>query len=255
MKFLTITGLLFMVSLQCNAQELLKSKVFRWEDMPEIRSLPGKKRSILEGSSTVFSYLEVHATILFAGNKRAPLVHKHPEHEELIVVKEGVLDATLKGKRIKVPAGGVILACPGDDHIISNGSEKATSYYIFRWKSGKSRTENTKTHTSAIWQWNDLKFIPDINGGRRDVMNRPTALLTKLEMHVTTLNKALQSQTENQHSGDEFILVKSGEAEFNINGIPHKVQPGTLIYVTGNNSHSIRNTGKGQCEYYAIRME
>jgi len=78
-------------------------------------------------------------------------------------------------------------------------------------------------------------------------------LLKDLEMHVTTLNEGITSHEEHVHSNEEIILVIKGEVEESIDGTPHRMGPGSLILLTDNVSHGIKNVGKGQCEYFAFK--
>jgi quercetin dioxygenase-like cupin family protein len=86
-------------------------------------------------------------------------------------------------------------------------------------------------------------------------MQRATATFEELEMHVTTLNEGVTSHDEHVHESEEIILVIKGEVEESINGIPHKAGPGSLILLLDDDSHGIRNVGKGQCEYFAFKWK
>ena len=72
-------------------------------------------------------------------------------------------------------------------------------------------------------------------------------------MHVTTLNEGLISHAEHVHANEELIIVKKGTVEESIDGQTHLLGPGSVILLTDEVSHGIKNAGKGQCEYYALK--
>lgn len=84
-------------------------------------------------------------------------------------------------------------------------------------------------------------------------MRQPTSMLKELEMHVTTLNEGLPSHSPHSHPDEEIILVRFGTVEEMIKDTSYKLGPGSVIFLTNNDFHGIRNAGKGKCEYYAIR--
>lgn len=215
----------------------------------------GRPKSIISGTTPTLDYLEVHMENLPVGNGKKLPMTKHSNYEEMIIVREGVLDVVINGNRWSVPAGGIILICPGDSHLITNNSQAPAAYYLFHWKTVKVPPPNRQNRQSSVYQWNDLTFVPSENGGRRNVLQRPTADLNELEIHVTTLKEGLTSHKAHTHADDEFILVKTGRVEETIGGIPYKAGTGDLIFLAGNDLHGIRNDGSGICEYYAIRLK
>jgi uncharacterized cupin superfamily protein len=254
-KSILLSVIFFLLWFFPNSQENLVSKICLWEDLVETRSLHGTDKIILEGGTPVFSKIEVHATSLFPGKKIASEADKYPGYEELIIVKEGVPEFILNGSRALVKEGGVILVCPDDKYVVINSTDKPTTWYTFRWKAKSFSPEEKLNKKSAVFQWNDLTFKPSENGGRRNVLQRPTAQLTELEIHVTTLKARLPSHAAHTHPDDEFILVKTGNVEMSVSGKPYKAGAGSLYFLKGEDPHGIRNIGDIACEYYAIRMK
>ncbi len=175
--------------------------------------------------------------------------------EELIIVKEGLIEQSINGVKKVVGPGSVILALPGDDHGIWNAGDTEASYYIIRWRTGEETNlaRSKESGGSKFYDWNEIEFKTTSKGGKRQIMQRPTALLKDMEMHVTTLNEGVTSHEEHIHSNEEIILMIKGEAEESINGIPHRMTPGSLVLLTDNVPHGIKNVGKGQCEYFAFK--
>jgi (S)-ureidoglycine aminohydrolase len=238
-----------------NTQENLVSKVYHWQDLFETKSLQGTERTILAGCTPVFSNIEARATTLFPGNRVTSAADNNSGYEELIIVKEGVPDIVLNGTRALVEEGGVILVCPADEYLIINNFNKPVSWYTFRWKAKSFPPEEKLNKKSVVFQWDNLAFLPSENGGRRNVMQRATAQLNELEIHVTTLKAGLPSHAAHTHPDDEFILVKTGNVEMSVSGKPYKAGAGSLYFLKGEDPHGIRNIGDVACEYYAIRMK
>jgi (S)-ureidoglycine aminohydrolase len=90
-------------------------------------------------------------------------------------------------------------------------------------------------------------------GGRRDFFDRPTATTTNYEMHVTTLNEGLPSHAPHTHPAEEVILLIKGDAVMSIDNKDYSGSAGALFYLPSESLHGIRNTGKGQCEYFAFQ--
>ena len=216
----------------------------------------GERRQVFEGHTNTLTYFEVHVTTLDPG--QAPHAsHVHTDMEELIIVKDGKILQSLNGTEKVLGPGSVVLASPGDNHGISNAGDEKASYYILRWKVREPvDLKRSKTAGgSQFYDWNDIEYKTSEKGLRRQFMNRPTALLEELEMHVTTLNEGITSHGEHVHSSEEIIIVIRGEVEERIDGAKHILGPGSLILLTDNVPHGIRNTGIGQCEYFAFKWE
>lgn len=251
---LFISFLFIGIASQSQSNNKLTTAVYEWEKLSVTKTSSGEKRQLLEGQTSVLPYLEIHVTTLNPG--KAPHgSHVHTDMEELIIVKEGKIEQNINGVKKVVGPGSVILVLPGDEHGIWNAGDTNASYYIIRWKTGnKPNAEQAKqSGGSKIYDWKNIAFKTTEKGGKRQFMHRPTALLKDLEMHVTTLNEGVTSHKEHVHSNEEIILMIRGEAEESISGIPHRMTPGSLVLLTDEVSHGIRNAGKGQCEYFAFK--
>ena len=236
--------------------EKLNTYVYDWNKLEVKKTNSGEKRQIFEGHTNDLSYFEVHVTTLNPG--KAPHgSHVHTDMEELIIVKEGLIEQSINGNKRVVGPGSVILALPGDDHGIWNAGDTQASYYIIRWKTGGDpNIERAKqSGGSKFYDWKDIEFKTTSKGGKRQFMQRTTALLEELEMHVTTLNEGVTSHGEHVHESEEIILVIKGEVEESINGTGHRAGPGSLILLMDNVPHGIQNVGKGQCEYFAFKWK
>jgi quercetin dioxygenase-like cupin family protein len=84
-------------------------------------------------------------------------------------------------------------------------------------------------------------------------MQQELSALKELEIHVTTLNNGLSSHSGHSHDDEEFVLVRYGNVEMDLDGTHYKGGPGSLFFLTSQGTHSINNIGSTPCEYYAIR--
>jgi len=250
---------IFMILLLCFSAfsqqlEKLNTSVFDWNKLQADKTEYGESRLIFKGRTNSLSYFEVHVSSLNPGEA----VHtnqRHPDIEELIIVKDGNVEQRINGRKKVLGPGSVILITPGDKHGITNEGTVPASYYMLNWKvenpvdPDRSQTEGD----SQYYDWNEIEYQVTKKGGKRQFMRRPTGILSELEMHVTTLNENTMSHAEHVHDPEEIILVIRGEVEESIDGTPYKVGPGSLILLMDMVPHGIKNAGKGQCEYFAFK--
>ena len=65
---------------------------------------------------------------------------------------------------------------------------------------------------------------------------------------ITRINKALQKDSTNAR----YLLLK-GNATMNVGGKDYPMSPGDFVFAASHDFHGIRNSGKGQCEYFAFQ--
>lgn len=233
----------------------LPSAVYVWNQLKIEKTATGEKRQILEGITTHLSYLEIHTTTLGPG--KAPHgAHKHAE-EEVIIIKEGSLKITLNDSSKIVGPGSVIVIMPDDMHGFVNAGNTNTTYYVIK---SRSRTPVDKQRSSLaggsfVINANDIVYKEGAKGGRKSYFERPTAMLSRFEIHTTTLNEGLQSHDPHTHIAEELMIVVSGNVDFQIGETHHKAAPGDLVLVRSGILHAPKNDGKGACTYFAIQFQ
>src|SRR5690348_15614121 len=94
---------------------------------------------------------------------------------------------------------------------------------------------------STVFKWEDFKAKPTGNGERRDVTDRPTATFEILESHITTLLPGKMSHPPHQHAREEFIILRDGTLDVNINGAITRAGPGSLLFFASNDFHNVTN--------------
>ena len=238
----------------CLAQSIA-SNTYVWNDSPLIKKPTSEQRAILEGSTTDFSHLEIHATTLPAHHKPHP-AHQHDD-EELIIIKEGQLTITIEGKTRTLGPGSVALMMPGDKHGFANNGEASATYYVMRYTSKEPvDLERGRKAGGSFWiDWNEVAFKPHDKGGIRRMFDRATAMTKRFEMHVTTLNQGLWSHPPHTHRAAEILLMKDDSAQESIDGKLVAATRGDLIFLESNVPHALQNTSKGSCTYFAFQFE
>ena len=111
----------------------LESGVFAWDSFPVEKTANGERRAVFDSVSATVDRLETHITTIDVG-KASHAAHRHPD-EELIFVREGVIEATINGVAHQAPAGSVIFYASNDLHGMRNAGETRASYFVLRWTS------------------------------------------------------------------------------------------------------------------------
>jgi mannose-6-phosphate isomerase-like protein (cupin superfamily) len=71
--------------------------------------------------------------------------------------------------------------------------------------------------------------------------------------HVTTLNVGQASHEPHRYPEEELMIVKEGTAETLQNGKASRLGPGSLIFHSTNDLHSIRNVESTPATYHVIQ--
>jgi XRE family transcriptional regulator, regulator of sulfur utilization len=118
---------------QVNKDPPLTSAVHPWETLPVEKTASGERRAVFDGYTTTVDRLETHITTVNPGTG-SHAAHRHPD-EELVYVREGVIEATINGVSKRAPAGSVIFFASNDLHGMRNVGETPASYFVLRWTS------------------------------------------------------------------------------------------------------------------------
>lgn len=233
----------------------LDPKVYHWNQLEAIKEDTRVRRQILEGSTTSLVHFEVHSSTLEPGKAPHP-PHTHADLEELMIVKEGTVKITINGTSKILGAGSIAFAMPGDEHGIENAGNTEATYLILKYKGRKQDIERGKQDGSSFMiDWNDLTTKNTGKGYRRDFLNRSTSQLAKFEMHTTALNKDSVSHAPHTHVEEEVLFIIRGNVTMHIDGKLYPAAAGDIVFLPSMISHALLNTGKDQCEYFAIQWK
>jgi mannose-6-phosphate isomerase-like protein (cupin superfamily) len=232
-----------------SASDILLSGVYKYENMKVVNKSYGWTGEILKGQTRSLEMFEIKAIGLMKGKGLATYTVEAGV-DELIIIMEGTGEFFIKNKPKVLSKGSVAVIPQGEKVRLRNGGRKDMIYYTFRFKTGK---KSSKSITTFISQWDTITFKPSANGGRRNIINQETSAMKNLEIHVTTLKEGLPSHAAHTHADEEIILIRKGTAEESIGDFSYPAPLGSAIFLTNVDRHGIKNAGKGECEYYAIR--
>jgi quercetin dioxygenase-like cupin family protein len=112
------------------------SKVFHDTQISWQGSDEKKGREFFFGATHGGFKIEMHETMLGPGTRtHAP--HKH-EHEEIIILAEGTLEAYFDGKTENVEAGSVIWLASNQMHSVRNAGTTPCHYYVIELRGNEA---------------------------------------------------------------------------------------------------------------------
>ena len=139
---LTMCATIGAVALGQSEKPLMGSSVFDWNAIEAKPSKVGSTRKFFQAPTATLDELECHVTTLNPGETpHAP--HKHPD-EELIIIKEGTVEAMVNGQMKRVGPGSVIFQAANQMHSIRNVGQTAAVYHVIKWNSPGMLKNKTK---------------------------------------------------------------------------------------------------------------
>jgi quercetin dioxygenase-like cupin family protein len=135
---LTLSALAVLGSLSAEAQSsasagdvprLVHSQLFSYDKLP-VRTAPNgmTSRAVMQGTLATGEFIEVHETMLPAGEMPHP-PHRHT-HSELLLIREGELQVDSDGQRGIVHAGDVVFTASAVLHSLKNIGAGPASYFV-----------------------------------------------------------------------------------------------------------------------------
>jgi quercetin dioxygenase-like cupin family protein len=119
------------ITLVQSQKPLMTSSVFDWNVIEVKTTKTGASRDFFKGPTATLDQLECHVTTLKPGEApHAP--HQHPE-EELIIVKEGTIEAMQNGVTKRAGPGSMIFEASNDLHGLRNVGQTPATYYVIKY--------------------------------------------------------------------------------------------------------------------------
>jgi XRE family transcriptional regulator, regulator of sulfur utilization len=118
---------------------LLGSAVFDWSTVEAKPTETGSVRSFFKMRTATLEQLEVHVTTLNPGKAPHP-PHRHP-NEEMIIVREGTVEAFVNGEWKRVGPGSVIFFASNQLHGLRNTGSEPAVYHVINWKTEATPAE------------------------------------------------------------------------------------------------------------------
>ena len=106
---------------------------------------------------------------------------------------------------------------------------------------------------STAFDYTVIKATKTSVGEKRQFCDNPTKTLGRLEIHETSLKPGQMAHPPHQHPEEELTVVRQGTVEVLVNGVLKRVGPGSVIFQSSNDMHSIKNVGTDVAIYHAIK--
>ena len=251
----TLLIILQVITMNAFAQmEPISSGVIHWKDLTVKKDTLRAMRRLAEGTTPEFKYFEIHATTQEKGAIPRP-PHTQSDIEEMMIVTDGTMKCTIGSKTAILGAGSVILIPPHQSQEFENVGNGPLTYYVFMFQSRKPMSmERSDTSGGALLlNVDSLQWIPTAKGGGMKYFNRPTAMCSNMEMHMTALNHKGPSHTPHTHIDTEIVLVTEGEMSVTIDGKEFTGNAGDLFFMESNTLHGVNNAAEKPCKYFAFK--
>jgi quercetin dioxygenase-like cupin family protein len=90
---------------------------------------------------------------------------------------------------------------------------------------------------------------------QRSLVDTATAILSKLEMHESTLKPGQSSHLPHRHAHEEVIVLYQGDVDVLQENIHRKAHAGDVIFLASNEWHNFTNVGTTDAKYLVIRID
>jgi quercetin dioxygenase-like cupin family protein len=113
-------------------KSLLDSTAWQWPQIAARDTDVGQYRHVVRQPTRTLEELEMHITTLKPHTaSHAP--HTHP-NEEMVIIKEGTLQAHVNGREIVVGPGSVLFFASNQPHAVQNVGDTPATYHVINWK-------------------------------------------------------------------------------------------------------------------------
>lgn len=127
----TVVTTLGVVALAQTRKPIMQSSVFHWNSLEAKPTKTGARREVFDTPTATLDQLECHVTTINPGEApHAP--HQHPD-EELIIVKEGTIEAMQNGVTKQAGPGSIIFEASNQLHGLRNEGKTPATYYVIKW--------------------------------------------------------------------------------------------------------------------------
>lgn len=108
----------------------LQSAVYDWNTLVATKTARGERRQVLDSPTATLAKVECHVTTLNIG-ETPHAAHRHAD-EELIIVKDGEIEATVDGVVTRGGPGSIFFFASNSMHGMRNVGGTLATYYVFR---------------------------------------------------------------------------------------------------------------------------
>ncbi len=129
-----------LIQAQTTDKSPLKTAVYDWTKFPTgVDKVRRGARLFFNGPTATLAELDCHATTVNPGAATHP---PQPQpNDELIIVKEGTLEAQVDGQAKRFGQGSILLQVAGDLHGVKNVGDTPATYYVIKIVPNASPTD------------------------------------------------------------------------------------------------------------------
>lgn len=113
--------------------EALPSKAYLWDSLPVHKNPQNgmETRSVFKGALHTGAVVGLHLSSLPPGQMPHP-AHHHV-NEEMMLVREGTLDATVSGRTTRLGPGSVFYVASNEEHGLKNAGDVTAQYFVIEF--------------------------------------------------------------------------------------------------------------------------
>ena len=200
------------------------------------------------GPTRDLSPLRVAVHTLKAGHSFIPSAGDSSDH--LLIMKQGSLAVSDDTLHKTLGPGGIGLFTAGKRPTFKNAGTNKAVFYLFSFRSHHTPDQ---ANVTTIIDWPDMVMKKTDKGESRQIFSRPTAWLSKLDMHATTLDPGQISHPQHMHRAEEIILLRSGHVRMHIANGYKDASAGDLVFLPSGVPHDLENSNTGRAEYFALQ--
>jgi quercetin dioxygenase-like cupin family protein len=135
------------VSVAQDAGGLLDSTAWKWQDLSAKKTDVGELRNVVRQPTRTLDELEMHITTLNP-HTASHKPHTHP-NEEMVILREGTLQAHVNGREIVIGPGSVLFFASMQPHAVQNVGDTPATYFVINWASPGTKTKKIPTPPSG----------------------------------------------------------------------------------------------------------
>lgn len=254
MKILLALVLLFTSFVQAQT-DTLKSSAYNWSDSIQKKN-PKDRKVLFNGKTIDLLNINIHTSTLAPNQINHPPVARD-NFEEVVIVKDGNLNVILGDSTKVLGPNSIALIVAGTLQSFKNTSTLPATYYVIQFISKNSVNINRGMEAggSVIKDFKDLQVKKTDKGESRPVLDRPTSVFKRLEIHATTLNPGFISHPPHTHREEELTFMIMGSGEMLVDQALKKITAGDVVFAEANVLHGYKNTGSIPSTYYSIKWE
>lgn len=117
---------------QSNKTNAMTSQALEWNSLEVKTNANGSSRKIFDGPTASLDNLECHASTLNPGATNHVIL-KRP-NDEIIIVKEGTIEAYVGDKWVRLGPGSVIFNAAGVDQSMRNPGAVPATYHVVTFR-------------------------------------------------------------------------------------------------------------------------